>query len=102
MFYYLQILINKKDKNKDKKIQVATQTYKKWEFTRVSISCLIQGINYCLQIYKYILELYSYSSYNWLASNILLLASKNCFLTRQGLVGAGMNCRALTGFDLTF
>jgi hypothetical protein len=53
MFYYLQILINKKDKNKDKKIQVATQTYKKWEFTRVSISCLIQGINYCLQINTY-------------------------------------------------
>jgi hypothetical protein len=24
------------------------------------------------------------------------LASKKCFLTSQGLVGAGMNCRALT------
>jgi hypothetical protein len=32
---------------------------------------------------------------NWLASNILLLASKKCFLSSQGLVGAGMNCRAL-------
>ena len=31
-----------------------------------------------------------------MASNILLLASKKCFLTSQGLVGAGMNCRALT------
>ena len=30
-----------------------------------------------------------------MASNILLLASKKCFLTSQGLVGAGMNCRAL-------
>ena len=32
MFLYLQVLINKKDKYKDKKkyIQVATQTYKKW------------------------------------------------------------------------
>jgi hypothetical protein len=29
------------------------------------------------------------------ASNILLLASKKCFLTSQGLVGADMNCRAL-------
>ena len=30
-----------------------------------------------------------------MASNILLLASKNLFTTSQGLVGAGMNCRAL-------
>ena len=30
-----------------------------------------------------------------MASNILLLASKNLFLTSQGLVGADMNCRAL-------
>ena len=30
-----------------------------------------------------------------MASNILLLASKFVFLTSQGLVGAGMNCRAL-------
>ena len=30
-----------------------------------------------------------------MASNILLLASKHFFLTSQGLVGAGMNCRAL-------
>ena len=31
-----------------------------------------------------------------MACNILLLASKFCFLTSQGLVGAGMNCRALS------
>jgi len=30
-----------------------------------------------------------------MASNILLLASKKYFLTSQGLVGAGMNRRAL-------
>ena len=30
-----------------------------------------------------------------MASNIFLLASKICFLTSQGLVGAGMNCRVL-------
>jgi len=44
--------------------------------------------------YQYILlELYGT---NWLASNILLLASKICFLSSHGLVGAGMNCRALS------
>ena len=30
-----------------------------------------------------------------MTSNILLLASKTCFLTSQGLVNAGMNGRAL-------
>ena len=30
--------------------------------------------------------------------NMLLLVSKKCFLTSQGLVGAGMNCRALTNY----
>jgi hypothetical protein len=30
-----------------------------------------------------------------MTSNILLLASKICFLASQELVGAGMNCRAL-------
>ena len=30
MIFYLQVLINKKDKYKDKKMKVATQTYKKW------------------------------------------------------------------------
>ena len=88
MFLYLQVLINKKNKYKDKKIQAATQTKSGDEFKKVSISCLIQGITNCLQIN-------TYWSYNRLVSNILLLASKKCFLSSQGLVGAGMNCRAL-------
>ena len=52
--------------------------------------CLIQGINNYVQInryWRYIVRI--------MASNILLLASKKSFLTSQGLVGAGMNCRAL-------
>jgi hypothetical protein len=36
MFLYLQVLINKKDKYKDKKIQVATQTCKKWGWVQES------------------------------------------------------------------
>jgi hypothetical protein len=35
---------------------------------------------------------------NWLASYMLLLVSKKCFLTSQGIVGAGMNHRALTNY----
>jgi hypothetical protein len=57
----------------------------------VSIFCLIQGIYNYVQIstyWRYIVRI--------MASNIVLLASKKCFLTSQGLVGAGMNCRALT------
>jgi hypothetical protein len=56
----------------------------------LSISCLIQGINNYVQIntyWRYIVRI--------MASNILLLASKQNFLTSQELVGAGMNCRAL-------
>ena len=52
--------------------------------------CLIQGINNYVQIntyWRYIVRL--------MASNRLLLVSKTCFLTSQGLVGVGMNCRAL-------
>ena len=56
----------------------------------VSIFCLILGINNYEQINTY----WRYIVRN-MASNILLLASKKCFLTSQGLVGAGMNCRAL-------
>jgi hypothetical protein len=37
-----------------------------------------------------------------LASNILLLASKKYFLTSQGLVGAGMNRRALPTSPISF
>jgi hypothetical protein len=57
---------------------------------QLSIFCLIQGINNYVQIntyWRYILRI--------MASNILLLASKKIVLTSQGLVGAGMNCRAL-------
>ena len=57
---------------------------------QLSIFCLIQGINNYVQIntyWSYIVRI--------LASNILLLASKKCFLTSQALVSAGMNCRAL-------
>ena len=66
-----------------------------WKFIRrkeeeVSIFCLIQGINNYAQINTY----WRYTVRN-MASNILLLACKKCFLTSQGLVGAGMNCRAL-------
>jgi hypothetical protein len=66
---------------------------------QLSMFCLIQGINNYVQINIY----WSYTvriciSIN-LASNILLLASKKCFLTSQGLVGAGINCRALTNCD---
>ena len=49
---------------------------------------------------------------NWLASNILLLAirvitklpntSKKCFLTSQGVVGAGMNCRVLKVKNISY
>jgi hypothetical protein len=58
--------------------------------TKYLIFCLIQGINNYVQInmyWRYIVWI--------MASNILLLASKFVFLTSQGLVGAGMNCRAL-------
>jgi hypothetical protein len=56
----------------------------------LSILCLIQSINNYVQIntyWRYIVRI--------MASNIFLLASKICFLTSQGLVGAGMNCRVL-------
>jgi hypothetical protein len=64
--------------------------YQKKPIPQLSIFCLIQGINNYVQIntyWRYIVQI--------IASNILLLASKKCFLTSQGLVGAGMNCRAL-------
>ena len=64
--------------------------YQKKPIPQLSIFCLIQGINNYVQIntyWRYIVQI--------IASNILLLESKKCFLTSQGLVGAGMNCRAL-------
>ena len=64
--------------------------YQKKPIPQQSIFCLIQSINNYVQIntyWRYIVR--------FMASNILLLASKNLFLTSQGLVGADMNCRAL-------
>jgi hypothetical protein len=64
--------------------------YQKKPIPQLSIFCLIQGINNYVQInkyWRYIVRI--------MASNILLLVSKNNVLTCQGLVGAGMNSRAL-------
>jgi len=64
--------------------------YQKKPIPQQSIFCLIQSINNYVQIntyWRYILRI--------MASNILLLASKKFSPTSQGLVGAGMNCRAL-------
>jgi hypothetical protein len=57
---------------------------------------LIQGINNYVQINTYWSYIVQICIFINLASNILLLASKKCFPTSQGLVGAGMYCRALT------
>ena len=62
---------------------------------QLSMSCLIQGINNYVQINTYWSYIVRICIFINLASNILKLASKKCFLTSQGLVGAGMNCRAL-------
>ena len=59
-------------------------------------SCLIQGIINYVQINTYWSFIVWITIFINLASNILLLASKKCFLTSQVLVGAGMNCRALS------
>ena len=69
---------------------------------QLSMFCLIQGINNYVQIntyWRYIVRICIFIN---LASNILLLASKKCFLTSQGLVGAGMNCRALVFYIFVF
>jgi hypothetical protein len=71
-------------------MKIVSMWYQKKPILQISIFCLIQGINNYVQIntyWRYIVRI--------MASNILLLASKKCFLTSQGLVGAGMNCRAL-------
>jgi hypothetical protein len=57
--------------------------------------CRIQGINNYVQINTYWSYIVRICIFINLASNILLLASKKCFPTSQGLVEAGMNCRAL-------
>ena len=64
---------------------------------QLSMFCLIQGINDYVQIntFEVIYIVVRICIFINLASNILLLASKKCFLTSQGLVGAGLNCRTL-------
>jgi len=62
---------------------------------QLSMFCLIQGINNYINTCTYWSYIVRICIIINLASNILLLASKKCFLTSQGLVGAGMNCRAL-------
>ena len=62
---------------------------------QLSIFCLIQGIINFVQINTYWNFIVQIAIFINLASNILLLVSKKCFLTSQGLVGAGMNCRVL-------
>ena len=62
---------------------------------QLSIFCLIHGIINYVQIITYWSCIVRIGIFINLTSNILLLASKKCFLTSQGLVGAGMNCRAL-------
>ena len=68
-------------------------------FHQLSIFCLIQGIINYVQINTYWSCIVRIGIFVNLTSNILLLASKKCFLTSQeisqGLLGAGMNCRAL-------
>jgi hypothetical protein len=64
--------------------------YQKNPIPQLSIFCLIQGINNYVQIntfWRYIVRI--------MANNILLLASKIFFPTSHGVVGAGMNCKAL-------
>jgi hypothetical protein len=60
-----------------------------------ALNCLIQGIINYVQINTYWSSIVQIGIFIIVASNILLLASKKCFLTSQGLVGADMNCRAL-------
>jgi hypothetical protein len=51
---------------------------------QISIFCLIQGINNYVQINTYWSCIVRIGIFINLASNILLLASKKCFLTSQG------------------
>ena len=63
--------------------------------SQLSIFCLIQGIINYIQINTYWCCIVRIGIFINVASNLLLLASKKCFLTSQVLVGAGMNCRVL-------
>jgi hypothetical protein len=69
---------------------------------QLSMFCLIQGINNYVQINTYWSYIVRICIFINLASNLLLLASKTCFFNSQGLVGAGMNCRALYLSTLMF
>ena len=72
--------------------------YQQKPIPQQSIFCLIRDINNYVEIniyWSYIHFVVCIDTFINLASNILLFASKKCFLTRQGLVGAGMNCWAL-------
>ena len=93
MFLYLQVLINKKDRYKDKKqIQVATQTYKNGaEFKRVIICCLIQGINNCLQINTYWSYIILIGIHTFLARLPQIHKSLCCHLCVVG-GGVGVQC----------
>jgi hypothetical protein len=51
---------------------------------QISIFCLIQGINNYVKINTYLSCIVRIGIFINLASNILLLASKKCFLTSQG------------------
>jgi len=66
---------------------------------QLSLFCLIQGIINYVQINTCWSCIVRIDIFINLASNILLLASEKFFFTSQGLVGAGMNCRALSGHD---
>ena len=68
---------------------------------QLSMFCLIHRIHNYVQINTYWSYVVRICIFINLASNILLLASKKCFPTSQGLVGAGMNCRALSS-HMTF
>ena len=63
--------------------------------TQFNIFSLIQDIINYVQINTYWSCIVPIGIFINLARNIILLASKKCFLTSQGLVGAGMNCRVL-------
>jgi hypothetical protein len=81
--------------NKTKSLKNVSMWYQKKPIPQLRIFCLIQGINNYVQInkyWRYIVRI--------MASNILLLVSKNNVLTCQGLVGAGMNSRALSNTTL--
>ena len=62
---------------------------------QLSIFCLIQGIINYVQINTYWSCIVPIDIFINLASNTILLESKKCSLTSQGLVGASVNCRAL-------